>query len=148
MYRVDILIVRYVRKELTTNNIEIAASVRRWRLEHRSHRNYFTALRDINDYSKLSYLHGGRNSHSVTRKEVVLDLKTVISSYAVATGPDFDVKNGNQRYSIQSRVFRNSIQADIILAADGIELFAFNGYPLLAYFYVQEDNIALYILYP
>ena len=78
---------------------KIAASVRRWRLEHQSHRHYFTALRDINDYNKLSYLLGGRNSYSVTRKEVVLDLETVISSYAVATRPDFDVKNETmQRY--------------------------------------------------
>ena len=96
VYRVDILIVRYVRKGLNTKNIKIAASVRRWRLEHRSHRHYFTALRDINDYNKLSYLPGSRNSHSVTRKEVVLDLETVISSYAVATRPDFDVKNGTK----------------------------------------------------
>ena len=96
MYRVDILIVRYIRKELNTTAMEIAASVRRWRLEHRSHRHYLTALRDINDYNKLSYLPGGRNSHSVTRKEVVLDLEIVISSYAVATGPDFDVKNGTK----------------------------------------------------
>ena len=96
MYGVDIPIVRYVRKRLNTNNIEIAASVRRWRLEHRSHRHYFTALRDINDYNKLSYLPGGRNSQSVTRKEVVLDLETVISSYAVATRPDFEVKNGTK----------------------------------------------------
>ena len=113
---------------MNTKNIEIhvAASVRHWRLEQRSHRHYFTALRDINDYNKLSYLPGGRNSHSVTRKEVVLDLETVISSYAVATRPDFDVKNGTKGIytcTIQSRVFRNSIQADIILAADGKELF-------------------------
>ena len=46
--------------------------------------------------NKLSYLLGGRNSHSVTRKEVVLDLETVISSYAVATRPDFDVQNGTK----------------------------------------------------
>ena len=100
MYQVDILIVRFVRKRLNTKNIEIhvAASVRRWRLEHRSHRHYFTVLRDINDYNKLFYLPGGRNSHLVTRKEVVLDLETVISSYAVATGPDFDVKNGTKVY--------------------------------------------------
>ena len=123
MYRVDILIVRYVRKGLNTKNIEIALSIRRWQLEHQSHRHYFIALRDINDYSKLSYLHGGRNSHSVTRKEVVLDLETVISSYAVATRPDFDVKNGTRGIIVQSCVFRNSIQADIILAADGKELF-------------------------
>ena len=32
----------------------------------------------------------------VTKKEVVLDLETVISSYAVATRPDFDVKNGTK----------------------------------------------------
>ena len=125
MYRLDILIVRYVRKGLNTRNIEIAAAVRRWRLEHGSHRHYFTALRDVNDYDKLSYLPGGRKSHSVTRKEVVLDLETVIYSYGVATRPDFDVKNGTQRYIIQSRVFRNnySIQGDIILAASGKELF-------------------------
>ena len=87
---------RYVRKGLNTKKIEIAASVRRWGLEHRSHCHYFTALRDINDYNKLSYLPGGRNRHSITRKEVVLDLETVISSYAVATRPDFDVKNGTK----------------------------------------------------
>ena len=34
----------------------------------------------------------------VTRKEVVLDLETVISSYAVATKPDFDVKTGPKVY--------------------------------------------------
>ena len=39
-----------------------------------------------------SYL--AADSHSVTRKEVIVDLETVISSYAVATRPDFDVKNG------------------------------------------------------
>ena len=107
---------------MNTRNIEIAAAVRHWRLEHRSHRHYFTAFRDINDYDKLSYLPGGRNSHSVTRQEVVLDLETVISSYAVATRPDFDVKTGTKGIIIQSRVFRNSIQADI-LAASGKELF-------------------------
>ena len=96
MYRLDILIARYVRKGLNTRNIEIAAAVRRWRLEHRSHRHYFTALRDINDYDKFSNFSGSRNSQSVTRKEVVLDLETVISSYAVATKPDFDVKNGTK----------------------------------------------------
>ena len=47
-------------------------------------------------YNKLSYLPGGRNSHSVTRKEVALDLENVISRYAVATRPDFDVKNGTK----------------------------------------------------
>ena len=36
------------------------------------------------------------DSHSVTRKEVVLDLETVISSHAVATKTDFDVKNGTK----------------------------------------------------
>ena len=76
MYRVDILIVRYVRKGLNTINIEIAAAVR-------------------NDYDKLSYLPGGRNSHLITWKEVALDLETVIC-YAVATRPDFDVNNGTK----------------------------------------------------
>ena len=32
----------------------------------------------------------------VTQSLVVLDLETVISSYAVATRPDFDVKNGTK----------------------------------------------------
>ena len=52
MYRVDILIVHYVRKGLNTKTIEIAVSVRRRRLEHRSHRHYYTALRKraINDF--------------------------------------------------------------------------------------------------
>ena len=96
MYRVDILIVHYVRKGLNAKNIKIAASVCHWRLQHRSHRHYFTAVRDTNDYNIPSYLPGGRNSHSITRKDVVLDLETVISSYAVATRPDFDVKNGTK----------------------------------------------------
>ena len=123
MYQVDIPIVRYLRKGLNTKNIKIAASVRRWRLERRSHRHYFTALPDINDYNKLSYLRGGRNSHLVTRKKVVLNLETIISSYAVATRPDFDVKNRTKgilfNHVFFFLFFRNSIQADIILAADG-----------------------------
>ena len=59
-------------------------------------RHFFTSPRDINDYNKLSSLPSGRNSQSLTRKEVVLDLETVISSYAVATRPDFDAKNGTK----------------------------------------------------
>ena len=55
-------------------NIEILAAVRSWRLEHRFHRHYFTAVPDINDYDKLFYLPGGRNSHLVTRKEVQWNL--------------------------------------------------------------------------
>ena len=35
-------------------------------------------------------------TQSLGRKYIVLDLETVISSYAVATIPDFDVKSGTK----------------------------------------------------
>ena len=77
-------------------------------------------FRDINDYNKLpTYLAAEIVTQS--RKEVLLDLVTVTSSYAVATRPDFDVKNGTKGI-LFNRVF-NSIQADIIIAASGKELF-------------------------
>ena len=89
MYRVDILIVRYVRNKYInscfSSSLAIGTSISP---------PLFTALRDIYDYNKLSDLPGVRNSHSVTRNEVALDLETVISSYAVATRTDFDVKKG------------------------------------------------------
>ena len=70
--------------------------------------------------TNFPYLAAEIVTHAVTRMEVVLDLETVISSYAVATRPDFDVKNGTKGIIIiQSRVFCNSMEADIILAADG-----------------------------
>ena len=50
----------------------------------------------ITNFPTYMYLPGGRNSNSVTRKKVVLDLETVISSYAVATRPDFDMKSGTK----------------------------------------------------
>ena len=118
---VNILIVRCIRKGLNTKNIEIPASVRQWRLQHWACGDDFTTLRDRNQSCELARFPNSRNIHSFTRNEVAEAVETVTSSCAFATGPDFDVKNATKRYLTQSRVFCNSIQADIILAAGGKE---------------------------
>ena len=43
-----------------------------------------------------TYLAAEIATQSLGRKYIVLDLETVISSCAVATRPDFDVKNGTK----------------------------------------------------
>ena len=86
-------------------------------------------------------------THSITRTEVVLAVETSISSCPVATGPNFAVKKRDQKYFVQSCVFHNFLQVDIIIAADRKEQsLVFLMILLLSHCYVQDDNTVLYAL--
>ena len=80
-------------------------------------RQFNRTLRE-NDNNKLGCLQDCGKSHSITRTEVVLAVETSICSCPVATRPNFVMKEWDQRCFVQSCIFHNFLQADIIIAAD------------------------------